>query len=150
MRVVLQRVKQASVSVDGQEISKIGHGFLILLGISNTDTEINIPLLVDKIKNLRVFEDENGKMNLSLIDVKGEVLIISQFTLYANCKGQRRPSFIEAAPSALAEELYKKFIQRFKETGLRTAEGEFGAMMDISLMNSGPVTITLDTKDLVG
>lgn len=148
MRAVIQRVKNAKVETGGRLLGQISNGLLIFLGVTHSDTEKEVNFLADKIANLRIFEDENEKMNLSLLDVKGEVLVVSQFTLYANCKGQRRPSFIDAAPPALAKDLYNKFVQCFKETGLRTEEGEFGAMMEVSLVNSGPVTIILDTADL--
>lgn len=148
MRALIQRVKTAKVEVGGRKLSEIGKGLLILLGVTGADTEADIQFLVEKISNLRIFEDEAGKMNLSLIDVKGEVLIVSQFTLYADCRKGRRPSFTDAAQPELANELYKKFIQKFKDTGARIGEGEFGAMMDISLVNWGPVTIMLDTKHL--
>lgn len=148
MRAVIQRVKNAQVSTGGKLLGQINNGLLVFLGVTHSDSEKEVDFLVDKIANLRIFEDDQQKMNLSLKDVKGEVLVVSQFTLYANCKGQRRPSFIDAAPPALAEELYKKFIQCFKKTGLRTEEGEFRAMMEVSLVNSGPVTIILDTAEL--
>ena len=147
MRALIQRVTNAKVTVKEQLISQIGKGFLVLLGVTHSDTETEINYLVEKIANLRVFGDDNDKMNLSLMDIKGEVLIVSQFTLYANCKRGRRPDFISAAKPELANELYKKFVQRFKETGLKIGEGEFGAMMDIDLVNSGPVTIMLDTAE---
>lgn len=146
MRALIQRVDNAKVEVQGKIISQIGKGFLVLLGVTHNDTGTEVDYLVEKIANLRVFGDENDKMNLSLLDIKGEVLIVSQFTLYADCSRGRRPDFISAAKPELASELYKKFIQRFKETGLKVGEGEFGAMMDISLKNSGPVTIMLDTN----
>ena len=147
MRALIQRVTNAKVTVKEQLISQIGKGFLVLLGVTHSDTETEINYLVEKIANLRVFGDDNDKMNLSLMDIKGEVLIVSQFTLYANCMRGRRPDFISAAKPELAQELYKKFVQRFKETGLKIGEGEFGAMMDIDLVNSGPVTIMLDTAE---
>lgn len=146
MRVLIQRVDNAKVEVQGKIISQIGKGFLVLLGVTHNDTETEVDYLVEKIANLRVFGDENDKMNLSLLDIKGEVLVVSQFTLYADCSRGRRPDFISAAKPELAQGLYKKFIQRFKETGLKVEEGEFGAMMDISLKNSGPVTIMLNTN----
>lgn len=146
MRALIQRVNNAKVTVKDQLISQIGKGFLVFLGVTHSDTESEINYLVEKIANLRVFGDENDKMNLSLLDIKGEVLVVSQFTLYADCKRGRRPDFISAAKPELAQELYKKFIQRFRETGLKVGEGEFGAMMDIELVNSGPVTIMLDTN----
>ncbi len=148
MKVLIQRVKTAKVEVAERKLSEIGKGLLILLGVTGTDSEADIQFLVEKIINLRIFEDQAGKMNHSLIDIKGEVLIVSQFTLYADCRKGRRPSFTDAAPPEMAHELYKKFIQKFKETGVKIGEGEFGAMMDVSLVNWGPVTIMLDTKQL--
>ncbi len=147
MKALLQRVKNASVKTNEKIIGEIGAGLLILLGVSAADTEKDIEFLVEKISNLRIFEDQQEKMNLSLLDVKGEALIISQFTLYADCKKGRRPSFTDAAPPEFANDMYKKFIQRFKATGTRVGEGKFGAMMDVSLVNSGPVTIMLESKN---
>lgn len=149
MKVVIQLVNNARVDVSGKTVGQIGKGFLVLLGIAATDTEAMIDTFVDKISKLRIFPDAQDKMNLSLIDVKGEVLVVSQFTLYADCKGGRRPSFTDAAPPEFAKGMYKKFVQRFKGiTGLKIEEGEFGAMMDVSLLNSGPVTIILDSDIL--
>lgn len=146
MRALIQRVSQAKVEVSGRITGQIGKGLLILLGVAPDDVEKDMEFLVDKISNLRIFGDEQDKMNLSLLDVKGEVLIVSQFTLYADCKKGRRPSFIDAAAPVLGEEMYKKFIQRFRQTGLKVQEGEFGAMMDVSLVNDGPVTIMLESE----
>ncbi|MEK9132865.1 MAG: D-aminoacyl-tRNA deacylase [Patescibacteria group bacterium] len=148
MKTLIQRVKSANVVVGGKKIGEIGNGLLVLLGITNSDKESDVDFFVDKIVNLRIFEDETQKMNLSLLETKGEVLVISQFTLYADCKGQRRPSFINAAGRDFALELYKKLVHKFKELGIKTAEGEFGAMMDVTLVNSGPVTIMLDSEEL--
>lgn len=148
MRALIQRVKNADVKVDGKIIGQAGNGLVILIGFTGSDDEKDLDFFVEKIINLRIFEDENQKMNLSLLDVKGEVLIISQFTLYADCKGGRRPSFIEAAPPEKALSLYKKFVQKFKNKGIKVGEGEFGAMMDVSLVNSGPVTIMLDSEQI--
>lgn len=145
MKALIQRVKYASVAIDGSVISEISKGLLILLGIAANDTDTDIEYLVDKIANLRIFEDENLKMNMSLLDVKGEALIVSQFTLYADCRKGRRPSFTDAAGPAHAEAMYKKFIQKFRETGVKVAEGKFAAMMDVTLVNWGPVTILLGT-----
>lgn len=147
MRALIQRVNNAKVDINGKNISQIGKGLLVLLGVTHSDTEADIDFLVEKIANLRIFGDDNDKMNLSLLDIKGEVLIVSQFTLYADCRRGRRPDFIDAAKPDVAEDLYKKFVQRFKETGLKVKEGEFGAMMDIELVNSGPVTIMLDIDE---
>lgn len=147
MRALIQRVNNAKVDVNGKTVSQIRKGLLVFLGVTHSDTEADIDFLVEKIVNLRIFGDENDKMNLSLLDIKGEVLIVSQFTLYADCMRGRRPDFIDAAKPELAQELYKKFVQRFKGTSLKVSEGEFGAMMDIELVNSGPVTIMLDTDE---
>lgn len=148
MRALIQRVSRAKVTEGEKTLGKIEKGFLILLGVASTDTEADIDFFVEKISNLRVFEDVEGKMNLSLVDIKGSVLIVSQFTLYADCKKGRRPSFIDAASPQIAEEMYKKFIQKFRQTLIPVGEGRFGAMMDIELVNSGPVTIMLDSKEL--
>jgi len=147
MRVVIQRVTKAEVQVSEKTIGKIGNGLMILVGIENADTQSDIDWLVHKIKNLRIFNDENGIMNKSLIDVKGEVLIISQFTLHAKTKKGHRPSYIHAAKPDIAIPLYEAFINKFKENFHQTvATGKFGAMMDVSLVNHGPVTIFIDTK----
>lgn len=148
MRVLLQRVKKAKVSSVKRLLGEIEKGFLILLGVAETDTDAEIEYLVEKIKNLRVFEDAAGKMNLSLLDIKGQTLIVSQFTLYADCRKGRRPSFDCAAAPDFANSMYKKFIQKFKDAGVNTQEGEFGADMDIELTNWGPVTIWLDTAEI--
>lgn len=147
MKVLLQRVKTAKVTVNGRTVSEIKAGLLVFLGIKNTDNEKDIDSLINKIANLRIFPDEKDKMNLSLLDFKGEVLIVSQFTLYADCKRGRRPGFEEAAKPDDASSLYKKFIQQFRLLGVKCEEGEFGAMMDVSLVNWGPVTIMLETEE---
>ena len=147
MRTVIQRVRFARVSVDGKIIGEIDKGLLILLGVSHDDSEKEMKWLANKTKNLRIFEDEEEKMNLSLEDIKGKALIISQFTLYANSVKGNRPSFIEAAKPDFAKDLYLKFIQEFKNFGIETQEGEFGADMKVELLNDGPVTIIIDTKD---
>ncbi len=148
MRALLQRVSRSSVTVDGQVVGAIGHGFLVLLGIGQDDGETQVKTLVDKIVHLRIFEDDEGKMNRSLLDIGGEALVVSQFTLYADIRKGRRPSFTSAAPPALAEPL----VERFKETlvgyGLKVEGGIFGAHMDVELINDGPVTIWLDSKQL--
>jgi D-tyrosyl-tRNA(Tyr) deacylase len=147
MRVVIQRVSEADVSVENKIIGKIGQGLMILLGIENADTQEDIDWLVHKIKNLRIFNDENGIMNKSLLDVKGEVLIISQFTLHAKTKKGHRPSYIHAAKPDIAIPLYEAFINTFKQqTGTKVESGQFGAMMNVHLINHGPVTIIIDTK----
>ena len=148
MRAVLTRVKHASVSVDGKVIGKIGEGFLVLLGVTHEDTETQAVKLADKLTGLRIFEDENEKMNRSLADVGGELLIVSQFTLYANCKKGRRPEFLSAARPEVAMPLYEKFVQLCRDKGFHTETGEFGAYMQVDSLNDGPLTIILDTDTL--
>ena len=145
MRAVLTRVKYASVTIGGEVVGKIGQGFLILLGVGPEDTEETCRVLAEKALGLRIFEDENGKTNLSLADVNGELLLISQFTLYANCKRGNRPSFIESGDPALAEELYEYIISKCKENVPVVEKGSFGADMKVSLINDGPFTIVLDS-----
>ena len=145
MRAVVTRVRHASVAIDGAVKGQIGPGFLILLGVTHEDTEADAVKLADKICGLRIFEDENGKTNLSLADVNGELLLISQFTLYANCKRGNRPSFIESGDPALAEELYEYIISKCKENVPVVEKGSFGADMKVSLINDGPFTIVLDS-----
>ena len=145
MRTVIQRVKYARVSVDGKVIGEIDKGLLILLGITHEDTIKEVKWLANKTKNLRIFEDEEEKMNLSLEDIKGKALVISQFTLYGNSIKGNRPSFIDAAKPDLAKDLYLKFIEELKSFGIETQE--FGADMKVELLNDGPVTIIIDTKD---
>lgn len=149
MKVLIQRVKKASVATNNEhaikEISSIGAGILILLGIKTGDTEKEIDHLMDKIINLRIFPDEQGKFDKSILDTGGEALIVSQFTLYADCSKGRRPSFTESAPPREAEILYNKFVQKFRESGIKTQTGQFQAMMDVSLINDGPVTILIET-----
>ncbi len=147
MRTILQKVSYANVKVDEKTVGKIKKGLLIFLGISHDDDEKEIKWLVNKIKDLRIFEDENGKMNLSLTDVGGDVLVISQFTLYGNCIKGRRPAFIEAAKPEIAKQLYLKFIETFRSFGIKTETGEFAAHMKVELLNDGPVTIFIDTAD---
>ena len=148
MRAVLTRVKHASVTVDGQVIGRIGEGFLILLGIGPDDTEALCDKLCDKLLSLRIFEDENEKMNRGLEDVNGEVLVVSQFTLYGNCKKGRRPDFFGAAKPDLAIPLYERFVQRCRDSGFHTETGEFGAYMQVDSLNDGPVTLVVDTDQL--
>lgn len=148
MRAVVQKVKYSSVTVDNEIIGKIDNGFMILLGVTHEDTLKEVEWLSKKIKDLRIFEDQDGKMNLSLEDVKGEVLIISQFTLYGNCIKGRRPSFTDAAKPDHAENLYNKFIEKFQSFGVKTQTGKFGADMKVELLNDGPVTMIIDTKDV--
>lgn len=145
MRAVLTCVKSASVTVDGREIANIGKGFLILLGVTHEDTEAQAVKLADKLMGLRVFEDENGKMNRSLEDVGGEVLVVSQFTLYGNCRKGRRPEFLAAARPEVATPLYEKFVALCRDKGFRVQTGEFGAYMDVASVNDGPMTLIVDT-----
>jgi len=148
MKIVLQRVKNASVSVDNNIIGEIGKGYLALLGVSNTDTKEIAEKLAEKISKLRIFEDENGKTNLSASDVDGEILIVSQFTLYADCKKGNRPSFTNAGSPDLANELYEYFIEICKPKFSKVSHGEFGADMQVSLINDGPFTVILDSDTL--
>jgi len=147
MRIVVQKVKEASVAVDKKVISSIQTGLLILVGIENEDTEEDISYLVRKITQLRVFEDENDVMNLSVQDVGGEVIVVSQFTLHASTKKGNRPSYIRAARPEFAIPMYEKFVAAMEEAlGRNVGTGEFGAMMDVALINDGPVTIIIDSK----
>lgn len=146
MRVVVQRVKHASVTINGTINGKINNGFLVLLGIQSTDGEQDVDYLVKKVTNLRIFSDENDKMNLSLKDVNGELLIVSQFTLYANCKEGNRPSFVEAAKPDIAIPLYEYFVSECKKIIPVVETGIFGADMKVDLLNDGPVTIIMDSK----
>lgn len=148
MRAVLTRVKHASVTIDGQVHGKIGPGFLILLGVGQNDTEAECVKLADKLTGLRIFEDENEKMNLGLTDIGGEILVISQFTLYGNCKKGRRPEFLAAARPELAIPLYEKFVSLCREKGFHVETGEFGAYMQVDSLNDGPVTLVVDTDNL--
>lgn len=147
MRVVLQRVSSASVTVDDQELGAIAQGYMLLVAIQDADTEAELDYLVRKITGLRVFEDEAGKMNLSIQDVGGSILSISQFTLYADTRRGNRPSFTDAGAPAHAEKMYDQFNTKLAATGLTVATGEFGADMKVSLVNDGPVTIIFDTDN---
>lgn len=147
MRVVLQRVLSASVTVDDQELGAIAQGYMLLVAIQDADTEAGLDYLVRKITGLRVFEDEAGKMNLSIQDVGGSILSISQFTLYADTRRGNRPSFTDAGAPAYAEKMYDQFNTKLAATGLTVATGEFGADMKVSLVNDGPVTIIFDTDN---
>lgn len=150
MKIVIQRVKHASVTVDDKVLGKIGKGYLILLGVSNEDTKEIADKLIDKIIKLRIFEDENGKTNLSITDVGGEILVVSQFTLYANCKKGNRPSFIEAGAPDFANDMYEYFKEQIKVKLGKVECGEFGADMKVELLNDGPFTIVLDSKEIIG
>jgi D-tyrosyl-tRNA(Tyr) deacylase len=146
MRAVIQRVDRASVTVDGTCVGWIGLGWLALLGVARGDTEGDSAWLAEKLMNLRAFEDEQGKMNRSVLDVKGGILVVSQFTLLGDCRTGRRPSFTDAAEPAEAERLYLNFADRLRPTGLEIATGVFRAMMKIELVNDGPVTLLLDSR----
>ena len=148
MRAVLTRVKHASVTIDGKVHGQIGEGFLILLGVTHEDTEAQAVKLADKLTGLRIFEDENDKMNRSLEDVKGQLLIVSQFTLYGNCKKGRRPDFFGAAAPEKAEALYERFLQQCETLGYPPQHGMFGAHMMVESVNDGPVTLIVDSKEL--
>ncbi|KHF41990.1 D-aminoacyl-tRNA deacylase [Halalkalibacter okhensis] len=145
MKVVLQRTKASSVSVEGEVIGQIDAGLTLLVGITHEDTSEDVKYIVDKIINLRIFEDANGKMNHSLLDVKGQVLSISQFTLYGDCKKGRRPNFMNAAKPDVAKELYDEFNHELSSKGIDVQTGEFGAMMEVSLINDGPVTLIVES-----
>lgn len=147
MRVVLQRTSNAEVAVSEKVIGKIDFGFVALVGVTHEDTEEDIDYLVNKTVNLRIFEDENNKMNLSLKDVGGSILSVSQFTLYGDCKKGRRPNFMQAAKPDFAKEMYEKWNEKLRLAGIHVETGQFGAMMDVSLTNDGPVTILLDSTE---
>jgi D-tyrosyl-tRNA(Tyr) deacylase len=149
MRAILTRVKSASVTIDGEVVGAIGKGFLILLGVGPEDTEKECRCLAEKALGLRVFTDENDKMNLGLEAVDGQVLVVSQFTLYGNCRKGRRPSFAEAAGPELGEQLYEKFLEICQELGYPPQHGRFGADMQVESINDGPVTLILDTDQLM-
>lgn len=146
MRAVVQRVKNAKVEVDDNEIGAIDSGLLVFLGIGNDDNMDDIDYLIDKIVNLRIFEDKEDKMNLSAVDLGKDIMVISQFTLYGDCRKGRRPSFFDAAPPDKAERLYDVFINKIKNYDLNIETGEFKAMMDVDLVNDGPVTLLIDSK----
>lgn len=150
MKLVIQRVTHASVTVDNNVIGKIGKGYMVLIGVSDTDTKEIADKMLDKMIKLRIFEDENGKTNLSLADVGGELLLISQFTLYANCKKGNRPSFIEAGSPDHANALYEYIIEKCKERVDIVEQGEFGAEMKVELLNDGPFTVILDSYQICG
>lgn len=149
MRAVIQRVTHASVNVGNETVGSIGKGMLLLLGVGEGDTEDDLKYIAKKSVELRFFEDENEKMNKSVIDINGEMLIISQFTLYGDCRKGRRPSFDEAMEPRAAEELYEKFIDLVGSFGVKTAHGIFGADMKVTLLNDGPVTLLLDSKKII-
>jgi D-tyrosyl-tRNA(Tyr) deacylase len=147
MRALLQRVTSASVEVDGTEIGSIGPGLLVLLGVSSDDSESDVEYLVPKIINLRIFADDDGRFNRSALDVQAEILVVSQFTLYADTRRGRRPDFTRAAPPDLAGQLYERMVELLRETGLAVSTGRFQAYMQVRSQNDGPVTILLDSAD---
>ena len=149
MKAVVQRVRQSSVSIDGKTVGEIQCGLMVLLGVTDVDTEQECDYLADKIAGLRIFEDDTGKMNRSLLDIQGEMLIVSQFTLCADFRKGRRPSFIRAAKPETAIPLYNRFIAQIQARGIRTAIGEFGTDMLVSIENDSPVTIPLDTEEIM-
>lgn len=145
MRCVVQRVKEASVTIAGETVGKIGPGYMVLIGVSVEDTEKDVRYMADKVPNLRIFEDAEDKMNLSLKDVGGEILAVSQFTLYGDARGGRRPSFIAAARPEAANELYEQLVASWREQGIHVETGRFRTHMEVGLVNDGPVTILLDS-----
>ena len=149
MRAVLTRVNSASVTIDGEVVGKIGKGFLILLGVGPNDTEKECRYLAEKALGLRIFTDDQDKMNLGLTDVGGQVLVVSQFTLYGNCRKGRRPSFVEAAGPELGNRLYEQFLKDCEDLGFPPQHGRFGASMQVESVNDGPVTLILDTDELM-
>ena len=149
MRAILTRVKSASVTIDGAVNGQIGHGLLILLGIAPDDTPAHCRKMADKILGLRIFHDENGKMNKGLADVGGSVLVVSQFTLYGDCHKGRRPNFLQAAGPDIAIPLYEQFLKECEALGFPPQHGEFGAEMQVASVNDGPVTLIVDTKDIM-
>lgn len=146
MKLIIQRVKKAQVEVDGAIVGKIKTGMLIFLGVCKSDSRKDADYLVHKVAELRIFEDEQGKMNLSALDCQADFLVVSQFTLYGNCKKGRRPSFDDAADPKLAEELYEYFVEQLKETNLTVETGKFRAMMEVALINDGPVTFIIESE----
>jgi len=146
VKALLQRVTRASVSVASEVVGRIGRGLLVFVGVTTGDTEKDAQYLAQKIANLRIFSDEEGRFNLSVLDIKGELLVVSQFTLLADTRKGRRPSFIEAAPPAQAEEIFERFVEQVRATGLRVETGRFQQYMQVEIHNDGPVTILLDSK----
>ena len=145
MRVVVQRTREASVTVAGEVVGQIEHGLLLLVGITHEDSEKDVEFVADKVAHLRIFEDEAGKMNHSVLDTRGQILSVSQFTLYGDCRKGRRPNFMSAARPDQAEPLYELFNSKLREKGLQVETGRFGAMMDVRLLNDGPVTLIVET-----
>ena len=149
MRAVIQRVNNASVEVDGKTVGKIGKGLLVFLGVGDGDTDRDLNYIADKTAGLRVFSDEDDKMNLSVTDINGEILVVSQFTLYGDCRKGRRPNFTSSMEPVTAEKMYEDFIKTIESKGIKTAHGEFGADMQVSISNDGPVTILLDSSKIL-
>lgn len=150
MRALIQRVNRAEVRVGGQTVGSIGGGLLVLLGVAKQDTAADAEYLAEKTAGLRIFQDANEKMNLSVTDVRGAILVVSQFTLYGDCRKGRRPSFDQAAPPDLAKSLYEHYVQALRSTGLRVETGVFQAMMEVELINDGPVTLLLESENRPG
>ncbi|TJX65660.1 D-tyrosyl-tRNA(Tyr) deacylase [Soehngenia saccharolytica] len=148
MRAVVQKVKDARVIVDNMTVGKIDYGLLVYIAITHSDTEKDLDYMIDKIKGLRIFEDEAGKMNLSVEDIAGEILVVSQFTLYGDVRKGKRPSFIQSAPFELGKEIYDKFIKKLKQSGINVQTGIYGADMVVEYKNEGPVTILIDSTKL--
>lgn len=146
MRAVVQRVSSSKVTVDENTVGKIEKGLMVLLGVTHDDDAKDVDYMVEKILNLRIFEDENEKMNLSLLDTKGELLVVSQFTLYGDCRKGRRPNFMDAAKPEIANELYEEFMKKAGECGIKVESGQFAAHMIVDIVNDGPVTMLLDSK----
>src|SRR5438105_2804179 len=146
MRAVVQRVSRARVVIDQEVVGQIGRGLLVLLGVAHGDNKEQARWLADKIVSLRIFADDDGKMNRGLVEVGGEALVVSQFTLYGDCQKGRRPSFVDAAPPEIAVPLYEEFLNAVRALGIRTASGRFGAMMQVELVNDGPVTLIVESK----
>lgn len=150
MRVVVQRAKRAKVTVNGEVVGSIDHGLVLLVGVTHSDTVEDAAFIADKIAHLRIFEDESGKMNLSVLDVGGEILSVSQFTLYGDCRKGRRPNFMEAAKPDHALPIYEAMNEALRQKGIRVETGKFGAMMEVELINDGPVTLIVESKEKAG
>ena len=148
MRAVIQRVTEAAVRIDGEVVGRIGQGFLVLIGVEEGDGEADFKYMATKVPNLRIFEDENGKMNLSLLDVQGQILAVSQFTLLGDARSSRRPSFTQAARPETANPMYERLVKHWRDMGIQVETGRFGADMKVSLINDGPVTILMDSHKL--
>lgn len=150
MKIVVQRAKKAKVTVNGEVVGAIGHGLVLLVGVTHSDTIEDVAFIADKIAHLRIFEDETGKMNLSVLDIGGDILSVSQFTLYGDCRKGRRPNFMEAARPDHALPLYEALNEALRQKGIRVETGKFGAMMEVELINDGPVTLIVESKEKTG